>query len=127
MQKGESLYALDWFKKADLDLAAVETLLNEKQLEMAAFHVQQAIEKYLKGYLLSKGWKMRRIHDLEELLNEALEYNPALEQFRSLCEMATEFYIEERYPFLISSELTLKELKKILVETKELIKELVGG
>lgn len=121
MQDNESFYPNDWFTKGDNDLNAVEVLLNAKNLDSAAFHIQQAIEKYLKGYLFSKGWKLRRVHELDELLDEAVSYNPDFEKFRSLCEVATEYYIEERYPFLISSELTQEELEKQFEDTKELV------
>ena len=75
----------------------------------------------MKGYLLSKGWKFRRVHELDELLDETLLYDRAFEKFRSLCEMATEYYIEERYPLLISTELNKEEIGKVLKETEELI------
>ncbi|HHT9125822.1 MAG TPA: HEPN domain-containing protein [Candidatus Brocadiia bacterium] len=124
MPDKESLYPLDWFKKGQQDLKAVETLLSSDNLEIAAFHIQQAIEKYLKGYLLSKGWQLRRIHDLEELLNEAISYDTSFEKFRPLCQVATEYYIEERYPFLIPSNLNKQELQETLKDAKELVKKI---
>jgi len=44
----ESLYPQDWFKKAQIDLKSAEVLLSAGQLDTASFHIQQAIEKYLK-------------------------------------------------------------------------------
>jgi len=68
----------------------VEILLREKgDAEVTGFHLQQAVEKYLKGYLLSQGWELQRIHNLEALLNEAIRFAPGLEGFRELCEEAT--------------------------------------
>ncbi len=87
----------------------------------AAFHLQQAIEKYLKGYLIGKGWKLERIHDLEDLLDYAVDYNKGFEEFRVLCQEATEYYIEERYPFLMSSELTEDEIRLRIEKAKEFI------
>lgn len=122
MQSKESSYPKDWFAKADNDLRAAEVLFKAKNLESASFHVQQVIEKYLKGYLLSKGWKLRRIHELDELLDEVVGYNPNFERFRSLCEVATEYYIEDRYPFMIFSQLSDHEIKNAINETRELVK-----
>ena len=122
MQNKESLYPKDWFVKASNDLNAARILFESGNLETAAFHIQQAIEKYLKGYLLLKGWKIRRIHELDELLDETLLYDKAFEKFRALCEMATEYYIEERYPLLISTKLNKDEIGKTLKETEELIR-----
>mgnify|MGYP001577137096 CR=1 FL=1 len=120
MQDKESRYPDDWLRKADSDLKAAEVLCKAQNLEAAAFHMQQAIEKCLKGYLLSKGWRLRRIHELDTLLDEAIAYKTDFKKFRPICEIATEYYLEERYPFLMPSELNRKELQKILEETKEL-------
>jgi len=54
MQK-ESRLPPDWFDKAGKDLWRVEILLAADDIEGAGFHLQQAAEKYLKGYLLHKG------------------------------------------------------------------------
>ena len=54
--------------------------------EGAAFHLQQALEKYLKGYLIGKGWKLERVHDLEDLIDHAVDYEAAFESFRFLCQ-----------------------------------------
>jgi len=75
MPREESLYPQDWFAKARQDVRTVEILLREEgDAEVAGFHLQQAVEKYLKGYLLSQGWELERIHNLETLLNEAVRF-----------------------------------------------------
>ena len=62
MRDKESLIPVDWFRKADADLKTVDILLAQGgDTEISAMHVQQAIEKYLKGYLLAKGWKLKKI------------------------------------------------------------------
>jgi len=76
-------YPAEWFAKAEQDLARVQRRLDEGDTEDAAFHLQQAVEKALKGYLLARGWKLRKIHDVEALLDEAVTGNTALEVFRA--------------------------------------------
>ena len=39
--------------------------LGDNDPEMAGFCLQQAIEKFLKAFLLSKGWQLWQIHSLE--------------------------------------------------------------
>jgi HEPN domain-containing protein len=78
MRGEESLYPADWLHIAERDWARVERLLEVQDVELAGFSLQQAVEKYLKAFLLSRGWRRRRIHDLEVLLNEALTYNSSL-------------------------------------------------
>lgn len=87
----------------------------------AGFHLQQAIEKFLKAYLLSKGWGLEKTHDLVKFINYAIRYNPKFEPFVGLCEIVTEYYIEERYPFVIKSELTKEEIEDNLEKAKVLI------
>lgn len=70
----ESIYFQDWFKIGEKDLNRAKKLLEWSDLEGAGFNIQQAVEKYLKGFLLSKGWKLRRIHNLETLLDDAVIY-----------------------------------------------------
>ena len=93
MPREESLYPADWRRIAEKDLRRAEHLLNIHDAEAAGFYLQQAMEKFLKAFLLSKGWKLERIHDLEALLNAALEYDLSLEEFRSACQKITAFLL----------------------------------
>lgn len=97
--KRESFHSMDWIEKARKDLDRVPVRLKEGDNEDAAFHLQQAIEKYLKAFLLSKGWQLKKIHDLEALLDEAVKYEPSFEKFREVCEEITGYYLAGRYPF----------------------------
>ncbi|MBI3615929.1 MAG: HEPN domain-containing protein [Candidatus Omnitrophica bacterium] len=87
-------------QKARQDLRRVSRRLAENDVEDAAFHLQQAIEKFLKGYLLSHGWSLKKIHDLEALLDDAIRVSPDLEAYRELCQQVTGYYFIERYPAL---------------------------
>jgi len=95
----ESLYPGDWLKKAEKDFKRVEKRIEEGDLSDGAFHLQQALEKYLKAYLLSKGWKLKKIHDLRVLLEEAAIFTSELSEFNSLCSEVTAYYMLDRYPF----------------------------
>jgi HEPN domain-containing protein len=106
MQPRDSLYPADWQRIAEKDLQRVTSLLGIGDPEAAGFYLQQAVEKFLKAFLLSKGWKLERTHDLEVLLNEALAYDASLESFRQVCQKTTGFYFLERYPFTVESGLT---------------------
>lgn len=127
MKDKESQLPKDWFHKGDIDIRRAEILLENNDAGGAAFHLQQALEKYLKGYLIGRGWKLQRIHDLEDLLDYAVEYNKKFEDFRVLCQEVTEYYIEERYPFLMSSELTRDEVRLRIEKAKEFILRLKEG
>ena len=81
-----------WFTQGDMDLQAAELLLSQDgPPTVVAFHIQQTIEKYLKGYLLSVGDPLRRIHDLEVLLREAIAHDVSFTPFLSDCQRITEY------------------------------------
>lgn len=124
MPHEESLYPADWLRIAEKDLRRVEHLLGVHDPEAAGFFLQQAVEKFLKAFLLSKGWELERIHDLEALLNEALAYDPSLEPFRAVCQMITGFYLVERYPFITAAGLTEDDVRHSLAQVKGLIEKL---
>lgn len=94
----ESRDPSEWFQKANQDLQRVPRRLQEDDCEDAAFHLQQAIEKGLKGFLIAHGGSLRRTHNLSVLLDDAVTFLPNLEAYRALCQEASAFYVEERYP-----------------------------
>jgi HEPN domain-containing protein len=85
----DSLYPEDWRKIAGKDWHRMEVLLKDGDLDGAAFFLQQSLEKHLKVFLLEKGWKLKKIHELDTLLDYAVEFDSALEDFRVLCERVT--------------------------------------
>lgn len=124
MPRKESLYSKDWFRIGEKEIQRAETLLRLEDLEGAGFNIQQAIEKFLKGYLLSKGWSLRRIHKLDSLLNDAVSYEPSLEMFRTACLKMSEYYVEERYPSTAHSELRQEEITESLEIAKRIIEKI---
>ena len=55
MSPQESLYSADWLRIAEKDLRRARRSLGDNDPEMAGFCLQQAIEKFLKAFLLSRG------------------------------------------------------------------------
>ena len=92
--------------------------------EVAGFFLQQAVEKFLKAFLLSRGWELRRIHDLDALLDDAVAYTPSLEKFRPVCQKVTAFYFVERYPFIVEAGPTEEDVRVSLEQVSELIERL---
>jgi HEPN domain-containing protein len=124
MPHEESFHPPDWVKIADKDLDRVARLLADKDAEAAGFYLQQALEKLLKAFLLSRGWKLRRIHDLQALLNEALEFDGSLEKYRVVCQKITAFYFLDRYPLTTNLGVTQKDVRDSLKKVSGLIRKL---
>ena len=80
------------------DWSRTVLLLREHDPAGAGMHLQQAVEKYLKGWLLDRGWALRRTHEVERLLDEAVQLAPSLQPFRSLCLRLSTYYLVGRYP-----------------------------
>jgi len=117
----DSLIPSEWFAKDDEDIDAAELLLaHNGPLGIASFHVQQAVEKYLKGYLLSTDWSLDRIHDLEALTEEASARDKDFAPFLAACQRITEYYIESRYPLGLTSALTREEIAASLEVARRL-------
>lgn len=127
MPRKESLYPTDWLRIAEKDLQRAEHLLEIHDAEAAGFYLQQAIEKFLKAFLLSNGWKLERIHDLEALLNDALMYDSSLDEFRSACQKITAFYFVERYPFVTGTDLTEEDVRSSRDQVQQLIEKIRTG
>ena len=121
MPAEESLYPGDWVRFAEQDVHRVYRTLEDEDAGLAGFCLQQALEKYLKAFLLSKGWELRRIHNLEVLLEDALEYAPSWDIYRSVCVRVSAFYLFERYPYVSSSSLSLDDVRQELSTVEELI------
>ena len=59
------LVAEDWYRSAKVLLGSADRLYPlEGSSESVIELLQESAERYLKGYLISKGWALSRIHDL---------------------------------------------------------------
>ncbi len=95
----DSQYPLDWLRVAEKDWTRAVKRLEEGDYEDAAFRLQQALEKYLKAFLLRQGWELEKTHDTRRLLLEAGNYEVELNNFENLCARVEQYYLEDRYPF----------------------------
>lgn len=110
-----SLETKEWFLRAEMDFEEAEFLLrNSRPLEHVALFLHQAAEKYLKGFLISKGWKLERTHDLVKLLRDVARFDESLEDFIPLMQEMADYYIESRYPVGYLVEYTKREIEKTM-------------
>lgn len=124
MATEESLYPADWLRLAERDWQRVKRLLDVGDAELAGLCLQQAVEKFLKAFLLARGWRLRRIHNLDALLDDAIGYDPSLEEFRSVCQKITAFYFVERYPLMIEGGITEEDVRASLEQVAALVEKL---
>ncbi len=89
-----------WFKKAESDLLVIKNNLaaNEIPFDACCFHSQQAAEKYLKAYLVSKQINFPKTHDLLSLLNICIEINSSFNEIIEPAIRLADYAIAPRYP-----------------------------
>jgi HEPN domain-containing protein len=112
----------EWFTNGDKDIKNAEFLFKGgRDLETVAFHIQQAAEKYLKGFLIAQGKELAMIHDLVTLLRNAIEADPEFIQFKDAVKQITNFYFESRYPMGYKVEYARGEIKTAIAQVNGLI------
>jgi HEPN domain-containing protein len=86
---------------ANCDYIAARLLWLSGLTEVALFHVQQAVEKYLKAFLIARGRDFpKRTHNLGDLCGRCAEVDSwfAEERWSKWCERLTYFSEVTRYP-----------------------------
>ena len=117
--------AAEWFARGDHDIETADLLYNEHgHMDSVAYHIQQTIEKYLKGYLVLHGKRPPRIHELDTILNHIVPFDDSLADFLELCEKASLYYIEARYPPGPPVQYERDEIKSDLDNTWELVRRI---
>lgn len=89
-----------WLAKADEDFAVAERLVcgEEPLLASAAFHAQQAAEKFLKALLVHYQIEFRKTHDLGELLDLVAQVDRPLADSLGDVTALNPYGVETRYP-----------------------------
>lgn len=90
-----------WFQKAENDLLDVENNLKADRYasDIVCFHCQQAVEKYLKGFLAWHETPFAKTHDLLLLLAQVQEITEAdAEMLSGNLLMLDRYSVSVRYP-----------------------------
>jgi len=89
----------EWRKKSTSDLLSAERLLSfaDPTTDTALFHLQQAFEKALKGFLVFHGIDFAHTHDVEFLLEEAIKVDKAIARWEDLADLSI-YAVITRYP-----------------------------
>lgn len=89
----------DWFLLGRERLEAADAVRDARGVCNSAVELlQEAVERYLKGYLVSTGWPLQRIHNLSTLLDAAVQRDARFKTFADLCEGLTAQFWEQHYP-----------------------------
>jgi HEPN domain-containing protein len=120
--------AREWFEFGRRDLEAARTLIAAGgPMSPTGMLLQQATEKYLKGYLIYYGWKLKKTHDLTRLVADLGSYDRSFEAHLDDLQRISEYYLEERYPPLPSVSPSVEEMKASLHLVEQLAQHIEGN
>ena len=89
----------DWLRSAQVRLRSLDILhAAEGVTESVVELLQEAAERALKAYLLSQGWRLRKIHDLGALVADAVELDPRFAEFEDFADSLTDQFWAQHYP-----------------------------
>ena len=89
----------DWFLLAKERLEKADALYRQFGPSYSGVELlEEAVERYLKGYLVANGWPLERIHDLNRLVEAAMAFDPQFADFAELAHSLTEQFWEQHYP-----------------------------
>jgi HEPN domain-containing protein len=116
----------DWVLLADQDLYVAEIIIKDDYplTNIVAFHCQQAVEKYLKAYLIENDVSLIKTHDLIRL-NDMTKEIKDLGIDEEKLTIINEVYMESRYPGelgLLPDGIPTDEQAKIFIEYAKEIK-----
>ena len=122
-------YIKNWIQKADNDLQVASNELNVTDSDIITdaicFHCRQAIEKYLKAFLISNKIEFKKTHNLDFLLSLCIEKDSDFNNI-SVDDISS-YAVEIRYPddFYMPAVSEAKQVFDIAQSVKEfMIKKL---
>ncbi|MBI5217935.1 MAG: HEPN domain-containing protein [Bacteroidia bacterium] len=109
-----------WITVADHDLGTAIIVYHQipKYKETIAFHCQQAVEKYLKAFLIFLDVEFKRSHDLMYLLGLISDKVEISDELFEKATTLKSFAVQIRYPDIII-DLSDEELQVSISITKE--------
>ena len=121
-------YIKQWIYKANEDILVVEKLTEHEMFapSSACFHCQQAVEKFLKAFLIANEVEIKKTHNIEFLLSECGEIDSDFKAIEP--GNLSDFGVDVRYPgdMYIPSDKETIHYKEIALSVKELVESKLG-
>ena len=121
-------YIESWFEKGNNDLLTAQRLIEIEPmiLDNACFHCQQAIEKYLKAYLIYNTTEIERTHNINYLLIECAKHDSAFNEID--VKDISAFAVSIRYPdTVVMPDISeVKEYYQMALTVKKIVTDRVN-
>jgi len=131
MKESNPEYLKQWLIKANEDIAVIIELSSEhpeNYCSAISFHSQQAIEKFLKAFLVFHKKEFERTHDVDFLLAECMSIDKSDFEELDLKDIS-DYAVTVRYPddFLIPTVPDAITHKEIAMLVKEIVERKISG
>lgn len=115
-----------WMEYADRDLHIAEIIYTHanEYSDMIGFHCQQAVEKYIKGYLIFLEIEFPKTHNLTLLMDLVKDNSEFYERYFEKANELKGFAVEVRYP-LGKRDLSNEDLEGKIKMVKEFREEII--
>ncbi|MFW6275944.1 MAG: HEPN domain-containing protein [bacterium] len=127
MNKATIEFIKQWLAKANEDLLVVEKLTEGEIVAASSvcFHCQQAVEKFLKVFLIANGIDIKKTHNIEFLLSECSDIDLAFQSIDP--KELSDFGVDARYPgdMYIPDEHETLQYKELAFDIKKLVEKKV--
>lgn len=120
-------YILAWLKKADSDLKNAKLVFaaddESPPYDTICFHCQQAVEKYLKAFLVYHDISFPYSHNLSDLAAACIQVDKSFASIQREAETLTPYAVEIRYPddFYMPTEEEAKEAYETASKIREFV------
>ena len=89
----------DWFLLAENRLQIADDSYSIRGATFGCVELlHEAVERYLKGWLIAHGWPLQRTHNLRVLMEESEAYDAAFGQFFDFADALTQKFFAQHYP-----------------------------
>lgn len=131
MKQNNSTITKEWFRIGDEELNFAKASFEELNsfYPQICFQCQQAVEKYLKGFLALYQKPFPKIHDLVSLTKLCRQVNPNFEKFIDQANILSQYYLIVRYPleYPAANRINAQQCLEIAIEIIEFVKSLIPG
>lgn len=111
-----------WLALAEEDLIWAKASFEDKIFRGTCFAAQQAAEKALKAFLVSKDVASPKIHDLVALNQVCVKQNPGFESLEEACNILSPYYLSTRYPDVAQfEEYSQTQTEKVIEQAEKIV------
>lgn len=128
MTNDQNDYLKNWIFRANEDIAVIENLFKSGPELFASpicYHAQQAVEKFLKAFLVYRNIDFPKTHDLDYLLQECKKIDNKV--FDIDLGSLTDFGVSIRYPddFYLPDAVEAKFYRDISLQVKKIVEDII--